>query len=83
MIYRIEIDTLLKQNYRELDYALNNILQASGKIVTEQLAEYSNAVSLMNLDNIVSGLGSISKDLKSINEITKYLRSNASQLDIS
>ncbi|XP_014215519.1 prominin-like protein isoform X2 [Copidosoma floridanum] len=79
---RGEIDTLLKDNYHELELALNNILQASGKIVTEQLAEYSNAVSLMNLDVIVSGLGSISKDLKSINEITRNLRNNASRLDI-
>ncbi|KYN06796.1 Prominin-like protein [Cyphomyrmex costatus] len=77
-----EIDNLLKTNPEELEVTLNNILQASGKIVTEQLAEYSHAVSLTNLNDIVAGLESIKEDLKLMNKITQELRINASQLDI-
>nr|XP_012230183.1 PREDICTED: prominin-like protein isoform X2 [Linepithema humile] len=77
-----EIDNLLKTNPEELEVTLNNILQASGKIVTEQLAEYSHAVSLTNLNDIVAGLESIREDLKLMNKITQELRINASQLDI-
>ncbi|KAH0947412.1 hypothetical protein HN011_009786 [Eciton burchellii] len=77
-----EIDNLLKTNSEELEITLNNILQASGKIVTEQLAEYSHAVSLTNLNDIVTGLESIREDLRLMNKITQELRINASQLDI-
>lgn len=79
---KLEIDTLLKTNYKELESTLNNILQLSGKIVTEQLAEYSQAVSLTNLSDIVMGLGAIQKDLEMMNKITQELRTNASKLDI-
>ncbi|XP_033213236.1 prominin-like protein isoform X2 [Belonocnema kinseyi] len=77
-----EIDTLLKINFNELEMTLNNILQASGRIVTERLAEYSHAVSLMNLNDIVAGLDAIRQDLKLMNKITQDLRANASELDI-
>lgn len=77
-----EIETLLKTNFNELEMTLNNILQASGRIVTERLAEYSHAVSLMNLNDIVAGLDAIRQDLKLMNKITQDLRANASELDI-
>lgn len=77
-----EIKILLETNCEELEISLNNILQASGKIVTEQLAEYSHAVSLTNLNDIVAGLESIREDLRLMNNITQGLRTNASQLDI-
>ncbi|KAJ8664265.1 hypothetical protein QAD02_005927, partial [Eretmocerus hayati] len=77
-----QLDTLLKVNYQELEKTLNGILHASGKIVTEQLAESSHAVSLMNLNDIVAGLDSIRGDLKRMNDLTKQLRNYASQLDI-
>lgn len=77
-----EINNILKTNFDELEINLNNILQASGRIVTEQLAEYSHAVSLTNLSDIVAGLESIKEDLKTMQTITRDLRTNASQLDI-
>ena len=77
-----QIETLLKTNFHELEITLNNILQASGRIVTERLAEYSHAVSLMNLNDIVAGLDAIRQDLKMMNKITLELRANASELDI-
>lgn len=77
-----EINKILKTNFDELEINLNNILQASGRIVTEQLAEYSHAVSLTNLSDIVAGLESIKEDLKTMQTITRDLRTNASQLDI-
>lgn len=75
-----EIETLLRVNYDELELALNGILQTSGKIVTEQLAESSHAVSLMNLHDIVAGLDNIKKDLKMMHELTRDLRNSASRL---
>lgn len=77
-----QISTLLTTNYNELKITLNNILQASGKIVTEELAAYSHAVSLTNLNDIVSGLDAIRQDLRMIDKLTRDLRTNASQLDI-
>ncbi|XP_066595040.1 prominin-like protein isoform X2 [Prorops nasuta] len=77
-----EINNVLKTNYDELEITLNNILQASGRIVTEQLAEYSHAVSLTSLNDIVSGLESIKTDLLMMHKITQNLRTNASELDI-
>ncbi|XP_034944559.1 prominin-like protein [Chelonus insularis] len=77
-----QINRLLITNYNELEITLNNILQASGRIVTEELAVYSHAVSLTNLNDIVSGLDTIRQDLKMIDKITRDLRTNASQLDI-
>ncbi|KOX71476.1 Prominin-like protein [Melipona quadrifasciata] len=77
-----EIYNILKTNFDELEINLNNILQASGRIITEQLAEYSHAVSLTNLSDIVAGLESIKEDLKIMHTITRDLRTNASQLDI-
>lgn len=77
-----QISTLLTTNYNELEITLNNILQASGKIVTEELAAYSHAVSLTNLNEIVSGLDTIRQDLRMIDKLTRDLRTNASQLDI-
>ncbi|XP_031777823.1 prominin-like protein isoform X3 [Nasonia vitripennis] len=79
---RSQIEILLKVNYDELAQALDRILQASGKIVTEQLAESSHAVSLMNLNDIVQGLDSIRADLKMMNDVTKELRNNAAHLEI-
>ncbi|XP_011300771.1 prominin-like protein isoform X5 [Fopius arisanus] len=79
---KMQINTLLKENYNELEITLNKILQASGRIVMEELAIYSHAVSLTNLNDIVSGLDTIRQDLRMMNQITQELRMNASQLDI-
>ncbi|XP_044016661.1 prominin-like protein isoform X2 [Aphidius gifuensis] len=77
-----QINNLLITNYDELQNSLNNTLQASGKIVTEKLEVYSHAVSLTNLKDIVSCLDNIGEDLRVMHNITKDLRTNASQLDI-
>nr|XP_031832726.1 prominin-like protein isoform X2 [Nomia melanderi] len=77
-----QVNAALTTNFDELEFNLNNILQASGRIVTEQLAEYSHAVSLTNLSDIVAGLESVKEDLMTMQTITRDLRTNASQLDI-
>ncbi|XP_078035778.1 prominin-1-A isoform X6 [Augochlora pura] len=75
-----QVNHLLKTNFDELEVNLNNILQDSGRIVTEQLAEYSHAVSLTNLSDIVAGLESVKDDLHIMQNITWDLRTNASKL---
>ncbi|XP_015595428.1 prominin-like protein isoform X3 [Cephus cinctus] len=77
-----ELDSLLINNFNELEITLNNILQSSGKIVAEQLAKYSHAVSLTHLNDLVEHLQDICLDLKTMNNITQELRTNATQLDI-
>ena len=77
---KAHISSLLILNYQELERALQSILQASGKIVSEMLAESTHAVSLMNLNDIVVGLESIRGDLATMNSITRELRNNASNL---
>ncbi|XP_076381467.1 prominin-1-A isoform X8 [Megalopta genalis] len=75
-----QVNTVLKTNFDELEVNLNSILQDSGRIVTEQLAKYSNAVSLTNLSDFVTGLESVKNDLSIMQTITKDLRTNASKL---
>lgn len=78
-----EIHNLLVVNFNELETKLNHILQLSGKIVTEKLLAYSNAVSLTNLHDIVMALSKISKDLEMMNSKTNEIRVQASQLNDS
>ena len=47
----------------------------------DKLAEVSKAVALNNLTAIVSGLGRIKADLADINQVTRHLQGNASQLN--
>lgn len=76
-----EIENLLIVNYIEMERTMNNILQVSGKIVTEQLAEYSRAVSLTNLNDIVTGLNNTKTELKKMDSATHQLRTLAGNLD--
>lgn len=78
---KLEINNLLIVNFNELDHTLNNILQASGQIVKDKLGKVSKASVLVNLTNIVSGLGIIKNDLREIDNLTKALQDNALQLD--
>ncbi|KAF4522990.1 hypothetical protein B566_EDAN009582 [Ephemera danica] len=64
-----EVNNLLVTNYRELQVVLNDILEGSGQIVKDKLAEVSKAVALNNLTAIVSGLGRIKEDLADINQL--------------
>ncbi|KAG8224847.1 hypothetical protein J437_LFUL005450 [Ladona fulva] len=76
-----EVNNLLITNFKELETVLNNILEASGQIVKDKLAEVSKAVALKNLTSIVSGLGKIKEDLRDIKTVTRYLQGNSSQLN--
>ncbi|XP_046404296.1 prominin-like protein isoform X4 [Ischnura elegans] len=76
-----EVNNLLITNFVELEIVLNKILEASGKIVKDKLAEVSKAIALQNLTSIVSGLGKIKEDLHDIKTVTKYLQGNSSQLN--
>ncbi|XP_071444915.1 prominin-like protein isoform X2 [Hetaerina americana] len=76
-----EVNNLLVTNFLELEIVLNKILEASGKIVKDKLAEVSKAIALQNLTSIVSGLGKIKEDLHDIKTVTKYLQGNSSQLN--
>ncbi|XP_065338123.1 prominin-like protein isoform X3 [Cloeon dipterum] len=76
-----EVNTLLVTNYRELQTVLNEILEASGQIVKDKLAEVSKAVALNNLTAIATGLTKIKGDLSDISKISQELQRFGLQLN--
>ncbi|XP_059472702.1 prominin-like protein isoform X2 [Neocloeon triangulifer] len=76
-----EVNTLLVTNYRELQTVLNDILEGSGQIVKDKLADVSKAVALNNLTAIATGLTKIKGDLSDISTITRELQQKSQQLN--
>ncbi|XKL60926.1 hypothetical protein PGB90_007983 [Kerria lacca] len=76
-----EVYTLLITNFKELERTLSNILQASGKILLNKLAQATKASVLSNLTNVVEGLSTIKNDLNKINSLSLSLHERSSRLD--
>ncbi|XP_069697439.1 prominin-like protein isoform X3 [Periplaneta americana] len=76
----VEVDTLLITNFGELKTVLDNVLQKSGAIVQNELAEVSRAIILSNLTELVKGLEGVKTDLQDIHYTTKSLQSNSNNL---
>ncbi|XP_047994956.1 prominin-like protein isoform X1 [Leguminivora glycinivorella] len=72
---------LLVNNYAELEKTLDNLLTNSGTTVSRKLGEFSHAVSVTTLYNMVQQLDTVQADLKSVHNITSMLRNNAELLN--
>ncbi|XP_063381035.1 prominin-like protein isoform X2 [Cydia fagiglandana] len=72
---------LLVNNYAELERTLDNLLTNSGTTVSRKLGEFSHAVSVTTLYNMVQQLDTVQADLKSVHNITSMLRNNAELLN--
>ena len=57
------------------------VLLGSSNIVYDELLDYSNAVALSNITDIVGGLEYINSNLTEMRNLTNYLRIHASQLN--
>ncbi len=77
-----EINTLLVTNFRELEEVLNDILDESGPILKKSLAEATQAVAIDDLSDIVSGLDSVRRHLKDIQNKTLLLQDKMGQLKL-
>ncbi|XP_063618693.1 prominin-like protein [Cydia splendana] len=72
---------LLVNNYAELERTLDNLRTNSGTTVSRKLGEFSHAVSVTTLYNMVQQLDTVQADLKSVHNITSMLRNNAELLN--
>ncbi|XP_077293915.1 prominin-1-A-like [Arctopsyche grandis] len=75
------VDTLLRINYGELQNSLLTMLQTGGAKVSDQLTEFSKAVSVTTLNTMVKDLGKVKENLTNMRRVTNDLRTNASQLN--
>ncbi|CAG2100544.1 unnamed protein product [Medioppia subpectinata] len=71
---QLEVNTLLRTNFDQLEHELSDSLDKSGLIVKNRIAILSEAAALDNLTDIVSKLGSVLEDLKTLSGETTELR---------
>ena len=69
-----EVQTLLVTNFAELESGLNQILDESGPILKDNLAQVTKAVAVDNLAHIVAGLGNVKRHLKNIKNQTEQVQ---------
>ena len=69
-----EVQTLLVRNFAELESGLSQILDESGPILKDNLAQVTQAVAVDNLAHIVAGLGNVKRHLKNIKNQTENVQ---------
>ncbi|XP_065579418.1 prominin-like protein isoform X4 [Artemia franciscana] len=75
-----EVNTLMVQNYNELEQALEESLDDCGNLVRNELARISKAVAVDQLNGIVDTVNGITVDLVGISKETQELSKNAEVL---
>ena len=75
-----EVKVLLEDNFNELSEGLDKILDGSGHILKDNLAQVTQAVAIDNLATIVSGLGNVKRHLKDIERETQFVQLKVEQL---
>ena len=75
-----EVKVLLEDNFNELSEGLDKILDGSGHILKDNLAQVTQAVAIDNLATIVSGLGNVKRHLKDIERETNKVQIKVDQL---
>ena len=75
-----EVKVLLEDNFDELSEGLDKILDGSGHILKDNLAQVTQAVAIDNLATIVSGLGNVKRHLKDIERETTKVQIKVDQL---
>ncbi|KAJ0177504.1 hypothetical protein K1T71_007513 [Dendrolimus kikuchii] len=72
---------LLVVNYKELADKLKIVLHSSGLAVSMKLSEFSRAVSVTSLNNMVQRLDEVQADLRTVQNLTATLRTEADELN--
>ncbi|RZC39781.1 prominin-like protein, partial [Asbolus verrucosus] len=75
-----QIDTLLNVNYDQFEWVLVETINASSDTVYGELANFSNAISMTELANVVNTLPNITDGFTTLKYSTNALRVFASQL---
>ncbi|XP_044252661.1 prominin-like protein isoform X2 [Tribolium madens] len=76
-----QIETLLKKNYGEFESVLTKMIDNSTAAVYGELVNYSNAISMTEVANIVEALPAIEEKFITLKYSTNTLRVYASQLN--
>ncbi|XP_015838370.2 prominin-like protein isoform X2 [Tribolium castaneum] len=76
-----QIETLLKKNYGEFEFVLTKMIDNSTAAVYGELVNYSNAISMTEVANIVEALPAIEEKFITLKYSTNSLRVYASQLN--
>ncbi|KAG1688587.1 Prominin-1-A [Nymphon striatum] len=79
---RNSVNSLLKDNYGELNLRLGDTLDRSGDIVKNRLGKATEAFAINNLTSIVSGLEKVRDQLRNVSEKTALLQGLASELQV-
>lgn len=74
------VNTLLVNNFAEMEEVVGQVLDDSGPILKKKLAAITEAIAIDDLTAIVSGLGKVKKNLNSILMDTRTLDDKVSQL---
>ena len=74
------VNTLLVNNFAEMEEVVGQVLDDSGPILKKKLAAITEAIAIDDLTAIVSGLGKVKKNLNSILTDTRTLDDKVSQL---
>ena len=81
-LLELSLSSLLVDNFDELESGLNRILDDSGPILKQSLAQVTQAVAIDNLADIVAGLSSVKRHLKDIQEQTITVQDKVGQLKL-
>jgi len=79
---QIEVNTLLRKNYHQLETELESSLDKSGSIIKNRLAVQSKAIALENLTEVVKKLDDICSELVELANKTRVLEIHLSHLRI-
>ena len=79
---QLEVNTLLRKNFNQLQTELESNLDKSGLIIKNRLAVYSKAIALENLTEIVTKLDDIYLELVKLSNETRVLEIHLSHLRI-
>eukprot|EP00092_Neocalanus_flemingeri_P012480 GFUD01013453.1.p1 GENE.GFUD01013453.1~~GFUD01013453.1.p1 ORF type:complete len:941 (-),score=227.62 GFUD01013453.1:453-3275(-) len=74
------VHVLLVTNFAELEEVVNDILDESGPTLKKQLANITEAVAIETLNDLVSGLSKVKRNLRDISDDTNELEAKVAQL---
>ena len=74
------IEVLLVTNFAEMEEVIGDILDDSGPILKQRLANITEAIAINDLANVISGLDKVKNNLNSIVSDTRLLDDKVNQL---
>jgi len=74
------VEVLLVTNFAELEEVIGDVLDESGPALKKKLANVTEAIAIETLNDLVSGLRKVKRNLRDISDDTNELESKVAQL---